>query len=259
MKRLYIIHLLISISTLGNLYAEGQGVGFTTELYTGSVDSETATSAYGAVTLPIASPVGLHIEALADRFDEEKSSNFGGHLYWRDADRGLFGLIASHSGLEFDGLDADIDSLGLETEIYLDPFSFAAQYARLDSDMPDVDGERYLALDAHWSISDAWYLQGGTRRIAEQEVGYAELSFIPRSGRSPLSLYGGATWDSFESQYLGLDYAFQITDRSYLSLFLEADRGEDDFDGLFVGISWSGGPRENAPLISLFETLKGGY
>lgn len=259
MKRFYIIYLLASIPTLGNVFADDQGVGFTTELYTGSIDSETATSLYGALTLPIASPVGLHIEALADRLDEEKSGNIGGHLYWRDADVGLFGLIGSHTEYEFDGFEADIESLGLEAEIYLGPFSFAAQYARLDSDMPSLDQEHYLALDAHWSITDAWYLQGGTRRLAEDDVGYAELSFTPGSGRSPLTLYGGATWDAFESQYVGLDYAFQISDQSYLSVFLEADRGEDNFDGLFVGISFSGGARNNAPLISLFETLKGGY
>jgi hypothetical protein len=56
-----------------------------------------------------------------------------------------------------------------------------------------------------------------------------------------------------------VEYVVRSTPSSNLSLFVEADHIENDFDGVFVGLIYGAGPVDRAPLISLFEPVKGGF
>lgn len=259
MKRICSAGVLACLAAAGVANAADDGVAFYGELYGGSLDSETVVSGYGALTLPIQQHFGAHLEVLADKVGDDNSQNIGGHLYWRDPNKGLIGLIASHTEFEVLGVDGDFSGYGVEGELYLSPFSVAAQYARLSSDDVALDDENYYALDVHWDSHSSWYVFGGLRSLADYDVGYAEVDFTPDGGRSPFTVYGGLTVNDFESQYLGLNYVVRRTSNSDLSVFVEADNGEDGYDGVFVGVSYGAGPVGNAPLISLFEQAKGGY
>lgn len=258
MKRLHVAGMLAFLLVL-DAGAADQGVAFYGELYGGSVDSDTALSGYGGLTLPIRQRFSAYIEVLVDKVGDDDSQNIGGHLYWRDPEKGLIGLIASHTEFEVLGTEGDFSGYGLEGELYLSPISLGAQYARIDSNDITLDKKDYFALEAHWDSQSSWYSFVGLRSLDDYNIGYGEVDFTPDSGRSPLTVYGGATWNDFKSQYLGLNYVVKSTAKSDLSLFAQIDNGEDDYDGIFIGIAYGVGPVDNAPLISLFEQVKGGY
>ena len=259
MKRFSVFCLFMGVALMNTVSAEDTGLAFSGEFYGGSIESEDVVSAYGAATVPVVTNFAFHLEALGDELGDDNSRNIGGHLYWRNPDFGLLGIIASRTNFEIAGFDGDFSGLGAEAELYFKPFSIAAQYAELDSDLADIDGDHYRAFDLHWTASNAWYLVVGTRSLRDEDIGYAEVDFTADGGNSPLTLYGGATWNDFESQYLGVDYVVLATKSSSLSIFLEGDTGEDGYDGVFLGIAYNRGPVANAPLISLFENLKGGF
>jgi hypothetical protein len=259
MKRFCSAGALICLAAAGVASAADDGVAFYGELYGGSLDSDTAVAGYGALTLPIQQQFGAHVEVLADKVGDDNTQNIGGHLYWRDPNKGLLGLIASYTDFDIGGFEGDFTGYGVEGELYLAPFAIAAQYAWLDSDDATLDDEQYLAVDVHWDSQGSWYAFGGLRSLADEDVGFAEVDFTPDGGRSPFTVYGGLTFNDYESQYLGLDYVVRSTASSDLSVFVEVDNGEGDFDGFFVGITYGAGPVNRAPLISLFEPVKGGF
>lgn len=250
---------LLGLSWTTSLSAGDTGMAFTGELYGGSIDNESTASGYVAVMIPVYSQIGFHVEALADKLADDDSQNFGGHLYWRNPDYGLLGVIASHSEFDIEGFDSELDGIGAELEIYLEPLVIAAQYAALESDELDLKDEDYLAVDAQLLIGDTAYLASGYRSFLEEDIGYAEFSINADSGKFPFGFYLGGTWNDFESQYLGVDYVVYRTDKADLSIFLEGDRLEDDMDAYFLGLTYSFGPVKDAPLISLFDNLKGGF
>lgn len=259
MKGFYSAGVLACVAVAGVTNAANDGMAFYGELYGGSLDGDSALAGYGALTLPIQQQFGAHVEVLADKVGDDNTQNIGGHLYWRAVDKGLLGLIASHTEFDIAGVEGDLSGYGVEGELYLSPFALAAQYAWLDSDEVTFDDEQYLAVEAHWDSQGAWYAFGGLRSLADEDVPYAEVDFTPDAGRSPFTVYGGATWNDFESQYLGVEYVVRSTPSSNLSLFVEADHIENDFDGVFVGLIYGAGPVDRAPLISLFEPVKGGF
>lgn len=267
MKTSPLLCLFLGIAWLGQAGAGNADVAFTGEIYGGTLDddllgNDTVLSGYGNVTVPLMNNFGLHLEALAEDWDQFESQNIGGHLYWRNPQAGLLGLIVSHSEFDEFGLNTDVDGVGAEAELYLGMLSLAAQYARLDSDDVLLDGEDYTAAEAHLTPADAWYLSGGVRGAADFDTVYAEVNFRPTGGTSPLNLYGGATWDELESQYIGISYDVMSRSNSNLAVFLEADQGQEDgvdFNGVFLGVTFTHGPVENAPLITLFSDLKGGF
>lgn len=259
MLRCLILYVILSFLSCTSLIAADSGIAFMGELYSGSIEDDSTESVYAAVTIPILSQFGFHVETLADKLDDDDSRNIGGHLYWRNPDYGLFGVIASHSEFDIEGFDYDLDGVGAELEIYLEPVVFAAQYATLDSDDLEFEDEEYLAFDAHLYEGGAIYLALGYRSLLEEDISYAELSINADRGVSPFSVYLGGTWNDFESRYLGVDYVFYQTNKADLSLFLEGDWLEDDIDAYFLGVAYNFGPVDDAPLMSLFDNLKGGF
>jgi hypothetical protein len=250
---------MLCLGATGTGMAADDGVAVYGELFGGSLDSDTVISGYGALTLPFAQQFGAQVELLADKVGDDDTQNIGGHLYWRNAEVGLLGLIAAHTEYDIEDEDGDFNAWGAEAELYLGPFSLAGHYAWLDSDEAYLDDENYYAMEAHWDSKGAWYAYGGLRGLADDDVAYAELDFTPDAGRSPLTVYGGLTWIDYDSQYLGLSYAVRRTASSDLSLFIEGDNGEDGADGFFIGVTYGAGPVANGPLMSLFDQVTGGF
>jgi len=153
--------LLIALALAGGaVLAQPSGqTAVGAELLTGRLDGETASSAYGSLTLPVGSRYGLHVEGLVDRYLGDKTFAVGAHGYWFDSERGRFGLIAgTHRRIDVPELglsDQEVDLFGIEGEAYFETLTLAGQLGRLRSDLPGFDGETYAVGELHWTPGTA--------------------------------------------------------------------------------------------------------
>lgn len=244
----------------------GGGVAFTGELLGGREEGSGVTSGWAALALALYKGFGAEIEALDYRAGDDRFAGVGAHAYWRDPELGLIGLTASRSSADIaaaDGVPAlsgvVSKTYGLEAELYLGAVTAALQQGRIDSDLAAFDGENYTSFDALWWASERWYWLGGARRIADSTTDRLETGYTSAVSGAPLTVYGGGTWDAFKGQYLGLEYTPWRSGQSGWVVFAELDRGEDGYHAAFFGVRYGFGPVRNAPLISLFDRVTGGF
>jgi hypothetical protein len=63
----------------------------------GSIGNKSVYGAEGALSTPLAHPYGLQIDGRAGSFDGSSFGSIGGHLFWRDPTRALFGLYGDYT------------------------------------------------------------------------------------------------------------------------------------------------------------------
>ena len=243
-----------------------QGIAFTGELLGGSEDSTGVTSGYGSLTVPLPKHLGLDVEALSYHSGDDKFSGAGAHLYWRNPEFGLLGVTASTSTVDIGETDylpavtgIDNKTYGIEAEAYLGPVAVALQTGRIQSDLALYDRKDFSAFDVHLAATRRWYWLAGTRRIADGTTNRVETGYTTSLAGRPMTLYAGGTWDAFDGQYLGAEFAPWTGANSRWVGFVEFDRGEQSYDAAFAGIRYEFGPVDNAPMISLFDRVTGGF
>jgi hypothetical protein len=113
-------------------------------VFTGSVGDDFTLGAAGSLAIPLTQQWGAQVDGMVGSADSASFYGIGGHLFWRDPARGLFGLTASWVG--WDAVDtvpvsfpdggvmdisgADVGKVGVEGEAYLGRISLegAASY-----------------------------------------------------------------------------------------------------------------------------------
>ena len=231
----------------------------------GKQDGSHTTTFYGTFTVPLFTNFGLHAEGAVD-YADDNLAGVGVHAYWRNPKFGLLGMTASHSSADFAAVggfpeltNVEGTTLGAEAEAYIGPMTLALQVSRIRSDLEELDNENYTAADAQWAPSKKWYVIGGTRKVADNVTNRLEAGYTFSRSLSSVSLYGGATRDQFDSQYLGIEYTPYQNAKSNFSFSAEVDTGEDDYDAVYLGAHYNFGPVEKAPLIPLFDLANGGF
>lgn len=243
------------------------GVAFTGELVGGDEDGAAVGSGYAGLTLPLIWHLDLDTEALAYHSGDDKFSGAGAHLYWREPKFGLLGLTASVSTVDISATGTlpaltgiHNKTYGIEAELYLGPFAFAVQHGRIQSDLMLYDQQKYTAVDVHLTASKRWYWFAGMRRIVEDTTNRVETGYtLDILDGTPLTIYAGGTWDAFTGQYLGAEFIPWHRSNSHWIGFIELDHGEQRYEAAFIGIRYELGPVANAPMISLFDRVTGGF
>lgn len=110
-------------------YAEGPAVSETNgkvAISSGQVNDKSSNSLTGSITTAIAHSYGFQLDLLAARQDGSGLSGLGGHLFWRDPDRGLLGLYSS--GIRQNG--GNYARHGVEADKYIDTYTASFRLAR---------------------------------------------------------------------------------------------------------------------------------
>lgn len=256
---------LSACMTTNAFSADNGGMAFSADLVGGKEDDTDVTTFYGTMTIPVLDRFGVHLEGAVDNA-EDNLSGVGLHAYWRDENYGLFGVTASRSKADFSSINGltsqnDIEgtTVGLEAEAYFGSIVLALQGGQISSDLEELDDENFSAVDLFWSADQNLYMRGGTRQIADSRLNRLEAGYTIPITDSSVTIYGGASWDEFDNNYVGIEYMPFSSAKSGLAFSAEVDRGEDGFDAIYLGAHYTFGPVENAPLIPIFEPISGGF
>jgi hypothetical protein len=265
---------LFSCLTLNAFAFDKNEIALSAEILTGQeesdiVDAETDVKTfYGSLTLPVYKRFNVHLEGAIENAEDELIAEsdlkgIGMHAYWQHPSYGLLGLTASSTAAEIKPLDEFTEQIkirgktvGLEAEAYMGPVILALQGGRISSDLEELDDENYSAADIYFSASENLYVHGGTRKFSDSTSNNLEAGYTLASA---FTFYGGVSRDEFDYEYFGIEYLYVTDSKSNLAFTLEADRGEDSFEGIYFTAYFGFGANEKAPLIPLFDPVSGGF
>ncbi|WP_293239321.1 hypothetical protein [Paludibacterium sp.] len=111
----------------------------------GDLNGKDASSADGALTLPIGQLFGLQVDASSGRFLDRSYRGLGGHAFWRDPDQGLAGITSAYQKLGDQGNRRN----GAEGELYLDRYTVILRAGEQTGDGPH---------GAYEGVGLRWYL-----------------------------------------------------------------------------------------------------
>ena len=169
------------------------------DTFYGNVDGKEAKMAAGSVTMPLSSQFGLQLDAVGGTVGSNHLDGYGGHLFWRDADVGLFGLTGSRAEYRSNVLERT----GVEAEYYLKKFTVAGAHGRQTGDVAHSNYHR-LQL-TYYPIEELAITLGGSRDIHRDR--------------------------------LNLDLEYQ-TRFNGLALFANSSRGENGYDHTLAGFRY---------------------
>ena len=174
----------------------------------GNLDSTDAWINGGSFSAPVADAFGVQLDALyADVGDTE----FGGHLFWRDFESGLFGISAGGIWSS----DVDTYEISLEGEYYYGLLTFGARAGfasidfgdRIPSLDPDEEGAFGLVYGILYPIEDISALAGLEYRFDTIALRLEAEYQLPITG---LSIFAQGLFadDDYEQGVIGIRYYF---------------------------------------------------
>lgn len=182
----------------------------------GAVDGSGAGIVAGSLTLPVGQRYGFQVDAAGGVVEGDGFGGVGAHLFWRDPDQALLGLIGNYAELD----DRDVTRLGVEGELYLGQFSILARGGYQFGDYPDEDGilddqkGGFGAAELRWYATENFVVGGGVRQDDDKTGGIFGAEFQPGFAAAPgLSLFadGEVGENDYYSALLGIRYYFGET------------------------------------------------
>ena len=174
--------------------------------------SEGVGFATGSFTLPLGCQFGFQADGMLGFRDDDFLIGAGAHLFWRDPEVGLLGVVGAYTDINRESgfLDQDVAFLGAEGELYLDQFTFSALGGYLFGE--NIDDGILARLDLRWYVTDDLMLTGGGSYSEERE-GKANIGieFQPGYDAFPgLSVFatGEFAGDDYAMGLVGLRYYF---------------------------------------------------
>lgn len=156
----------------------------------------------GSIAFPLGVSFGLQFDGQAGRSPTEFADGAGEHLFWRDTALGLIGIYHSQSrsrydaGLTYDADGAKLRTFGLETEFYLNRFTFkgtagaqsgrydgattkiSAAYYATDNLRFDLTVNRLPGVEAQESIGIEWAPFGSSAVTLLARTGLGEHQYV---------------------------------------------------------------------------------
>lgn len=182
----------------------------------GSFDGDGGGIVAGSLTLPVGEQFGFQFDAAGGVVDGDGLYGVGGHLFWRDPDQGLAGIIGSYTDLD----DRDVTRLGVEGELYLGQFSILARGGYQFGDYVDDDGVlddnegAFGAAELRWYATENFVLGGGVGQDDDRTRGIFGAEFQPGFAAAPgLSFFadGVVGENDYQAVLVGLRYYFGET------------------------------------------------
>ncbi|MCG8324933.1 MAG: hypothetical protein MI673_05405 [Thiotrichales bacterium] len=180
----------------------------------------------GSFTTPVGHSYGFQLDALGGKIGGESRWGVGGHLFWRDPDRGLLGAIASYNK----DSNKDATRLGVEAEKYWEQFTVLGSAG---GQTGDIQGGFFGNLDLRWYINDNAHITLGGLTSSGDVGGRLSAEYQPGLSSLPgLSLFAdGVVADDFDQVLFGIRYYFGETKS------LKRRHREDDPQNNLLGVS----------------------
>ncbi|MEM9277465.1 MAG: hypothetical protein AAGA76_02710 [Pseudomonadota bacterium] len=179
----------------------------------GNIDDDNGFGAIsGSLSVPLSERMGLQIDGAAGTLDDGNFHGIGGHLFLRDPNVGLLGIVGAFVDIDRDApfLDQDIGYVAAETEIYLDDFTFSAVAGGSFGD--NLDDGFIGSVDFGWYATDDFYWTVGAATSGETSiVGTASFEWQPAvDGLSGMSFFaeGAVGSDDYASVNAGIRFYF---------------------------------------------------
>ena len=172
-------------------------------------ENEGAGGVAGSISIPLSHSFGFQVDALVGGRDGGIAGGGAAHLFWRQPDKGLFGLYGSL--FRHDRQDLTRARLGLEGELYHGRFSLVglAGYERTDASagfagvIPGFnvfntgsESRFFSAANINFYASENWKLSVGHRFTSGIHVGAIGTEYLFQSG-------GGTAFSVFAEGRLG--------------------------------------------------------
>ena len=170
----------------------------------GDYDGTGGAVAHGAFSVPVSQSYGVQIDGAAGHYLDASYRGVGAHLFWRDPDRGLLGLIGSYEKLG----SIDQNRLGAEGEAYFDTTSLRLRAGYQGGDVKDG---AFIGARGRWYANENLALSIAYENAAGKSNGKAGIEWQPEfSGLSGLSIFGEAevAANSYNREVIGLRYYF---------------------------------------------------
>lgn len=167
----------------------------------GATDGDATGLVFGSATVPLDDNYGAQVDGLLGAVGDDAVWGVGGHLFWRDPDKGLLGVVGSYIGVD------DHDSggrFGVEGELYSGQFT---TIARGGYQVGEFDDGGFGSIDLRWYGTDDFMLSGG----------------------------GAAAAGDFIAKF-GAEYQPGLSALPSLSVFADAEIGDEDADRIFFGL-----------------------
>lgn len=175
----------------------------------GSMEGDGGQNVFGSFSLPIADSFGFQADGLYTDVSDREFYGAGGHLFWRDWDKGLLGIAGAT-------LNEDDISAGLliaEAEYYLNRFTLAAGagIANIDYDesVPFIESDAtdfYGSLGLRYYPLDDLMLSGSYVYVFDNSLVLGEVEYqTPVDGLTLFAEFAGGEND-YEHALFGLQF-----------------------------------------------------
>ena len=169
----------------------------------GDTDGDATGLATGSVSFPVGDKFGAQIDGAFGGVGGDAAGGIGGHLFWRDPDKGLLGLTAAFAGRDSRGPNSG-GRAGVEGELYLGQFTTGASAGY---QFGEIDHGGVGSINLRWYGTDDFMLSGGGAVAAGDSIAR-----------------------------FGAEYQPGVKALPGLSVFADAEFGEHDWDRVFVGL-----------------------
>ena len=202
--------VFVGLTQAPDARAEGpavSGVNGKVAVQGGNYDGTSGSVVQGSFSAPLGHSYGLQLDGSTGRYLDANYRGAGMHLFWRDPERGLLGLIGSTERLG----SIKQNRFGAEAEAY---FSSATLRLRAGSQGGDVRHGGFAGVQGRWYVNENLALNLGLEGSRGQSGAKFGVEWQPGVSSLPgLSLFfeGESANHNYDRAVVGLRYYFGAT------------------------------------------------
>jgi len=246
---------LLSPAPLASTMPAVDGVNAKVDGFGGTLANRSIAGAQGAVTVPLAAPLGLQVDGAAGSFGGEGFGSVAAHAFWRNPGQGLLGVYTSHTWWDHYG-GLYIGQVAGEGEVYFGRFT-----------LQGIAGVEF-GNSASYTVSSGSVTQPGPIQFP---LGNYTPGVITNSAATDAYSVRTRFFDEINLKYyvtdnfnayvghrylggknalaLGSEYAFGLGHGVMASAFVEGRAGEGNFNGVWGGLRFYFGGHDK-PLVA---------
>lgn len=199
--------IFMGVTQAPDARAEGQavsGMNGKVSVEGGNYDGTNGSVLYGSFSAPLGQSYGVQLDGSTGRYMDADYSGAGAHIFWRDPDRGLLGIVGSSQKLS----SIDQNMLGVEAEGYFGNFSLGLRAGHLDGDRPHGG---FTGVKARWYVNENVAINLGYEGTPGQNDSKLGVEWQPGVSSLPgISLFAEtvAGSNNYDRNVVGLRYYF---------------------------------------------------
>lgn len=170
----------------------------------GNYDGTDGSVLQGSFSAPLGHSFGVQLDGATGRYLNANYNGTGIHMFWRDPDRGLLGLIGSNQSLGSIGQNR----AGVEAEAYFSSVSLRLRAGHQDGDVRNGD---FTGVQARWYVNENVAINLGYEHAPGQDDSKLGVEWQPDVSSLPgISLFAETETASnnYDRSVIGLRYYF---------------------------------------------------